>query len=86
MIIIFKCYGKKEEIKMTTIKMNLNLKKYNNIHLSSIINAPILKDHKVVGIITNYNINTDEATGYIYYDIIPSFDINMQNIISFVNL
>ena len=48
---------------MTTVKMNLNLKKYNNIHLSSIINAPILKDQKVVGIITNYNIDTDEATG-----------------------
>ena len=62
--------------------MNLNLKKYDNIHLSSIINAPILKDQKVVGTITNYNINTDEATGQIYDDIIPNFDIDMQ-IISF---
>ncbi len=67
---------------MTTVKMNLNLKKYDNIHLSSIINAPILKDQKVIGIITNYNINTDEATGQIYDDIIPNFDIDMQ-IISF---
>lgn len=67
---------------MTTIKMNLNLKKQDNIPLSSIINAPILKDQKVVGAITNYNINTDEATGQIYDDIIPNFNIDMQ-IISF---
>ncbi len=67
---------------MTTVKMNLNLKKYDNIHLSSIINAPILKDQKVVGVITNYYTNTDEATGYIFDDIIPNFDADVQNIIS----
>jgi len=59
---------------MTKVKMNLNLKKYNDIHVSSIINAPILKDQKVVGMITNYNIDTDEATGFLFDDI--SFNLN----------
>lgn len=67
---------------MQNFKTKLNLKEYSIFNLSSIINAPILKDQKVVGIITNYNINTDEATGYIFDDIIPNFDVDVQNIIS----
>ncbi len=67
---------------MTNFKIKLNLKKYPISNLSSIINAPVLKDKKVIGVITNYYIDTDEATGYIYDDIIPNFDINTQNIIS----
>ena len=66
---------------MINVRMKLNLiKDYPNCNLDSIINVPILKDEKVVGIITNYNLNTDEASGYIYDNIIPSFYQN--NIIS----
>lgn len=67
---------------MTNFKIKLNLKKYPVSNLSSIINAPILKEGKVIGIITNYYIDTDEATGYIFDDIIPNFDADIQNIIS----
>jgi len=67
---------------MTNFKTKLNLKKYPISNLSSIINAPVLKEGKVIGIITNYYIDTDEATGYIFDDIIPNFDADVQNIIS----
>ena len=67
---------------MTNFKIKLNLKKYPVSDLSSIINAPVLKEGKVIGIITNYYIDADEATGCIYDDIIPNFDINTQDIIS----
>lgn len=67
---------------MTNFKIKLNLKKYPVSNLSSIINAPVLKKEKVIGIITNYYIDTDEATGYIFDDIIPNFDTDVQNIIS----
>ena len=67
---------------MTNFKIKLNLKKYPISNLSSIINAPILKKGKVIGIITNYYIDTDEATGYIFDDIIPNFNTDIQNIIS----
>ena len=67
---------------MTNFKIKLNLKKYPISNLSSIINAPVLKEGKVIGIITNYYIDTDEATGYIFDDIIPNFDADVQNIIS----
>lgn len=68
---------------MTNFKIKLNLKKYYSISsLSSIINAPILKDEKVIGVITDYDIDTDEATGYIFDDIIPNFNTDIQNIIS----
>lgn len=59
---------------MTNIKIKLNLTKdYPNCNLDSIINAPILKNEKVIGVITNYNLNTDEASGYIYDNITPTF-------------
>lgn len=67
---------------MTNFKTKLNLKKYPISNLSSIINAPVLKEGKAIGIITNYYIDTDEATGYIFDDIIPNFDADVQNIIS----
>ena len=67
---------------MTNFKVKINLKKYPISDFSSIINAPILKNKKVIGVITNYYIDTDEATGYIYDDIIPNFDINTRDIIS----
>lgn len=67
---------------MTNFKVKLNLKKYPISNLSSIINAPVLKEGKAIGIITNYYIDTDEATGCIFDDIIPNFDANIQNIIS----
>ena len=67
---------------MTNFKIKLNLKKYPVSNLSSIINAPVLKEGKVIGIITNYYIDTDEATGYIFDDIIPNFDADIQNIVS----
>lgn len=67
---------------MTNFKIKLNLKKYPIFNLSSIINTPVLKDEKVIGIITNYYTDIDEATGYILDDIIPNFDANIQNIVS----
>lgn len=67
---------------MTNFKVKLNLKKYPISNLSSIINAPVLKEGKVIGMITNYYIDTDEATGCIFDDIIPNFDADIQNIIS----
>ena len=59
---------------MINFKIKLNLKKYPISNLSSIINAPVLKEGKVVGMITNYNIDTDEATGSLFDDI--SFNLN----------
>ena len=67
---------------MTNFKIKLNLKKYPISNLSSIINAPVLKEGKVIGMITNYYIDTDEATGCIFDDIIPNFDADIQNIVS----
>ena len=67
---------------MTNFKIKLNLKKYPIFNLSSIINVPILKEGKVIGIITNYYTDTGEATGYIFDDIIPNFDEHIQNIVS----
>lgn len=67
---------------MTNFKIKLNLKKYPISNLSSIINAPVLKEGKVIGMITNYYIDTDEATGCIFDDIIPNFDADVQNIVS----
>ena len=68
---------------MTNFKIKLNLKKdYPNCNTESIINCPITMNGKCIGVITNYYINEDIATGCIYGDITPNFDINMQNIIS----
>lgn len=67
---------------MTNFRIKLNLKKYSNLNLSSIINTPILKDKKVIGVITNYYVNKDEATGYIYDNIIPNFSLDEKQIIS----
>jgi len=47
------------------VKLNL-IKDIPNIKLStlkSIINAPVLKDGKVVGTILDYNLTTDEVIG-----------------------
>lgn len=66
---------------MTNFKIKLNLKKYPIFNLFSIINAPVLKEGKAIGIITNYYIDTDEATGCIFEDVIPNFDTD-QNVIS----
>ena len=66
---------------MTNFKIKLNLKKYPIFNLFSIINAPVLKEGKAIGIITNYYIDTDEATGCIFEDVIPNFDAD-QNVIS----
>ena len=46
-------------------KLNL-IKDYPDCDLSYIINAPILKNNKVIGMITDYNLETDEASGYIF--------------------
>ena len=66
---------------MTNFKIKLNLKKYPIFNLFSIIDAPVLKERKAIGIITNYYIDTDEATGCIFEDVIPNFDAD-QNVIS----
>lgn len=56
-------------------KLNL-IKDYPNCDLSYIINAPILYNDKVIGIITNYNLETDEASGCIFC---TNIGINLLN-------
>lgn len=66
---------------MNNVKMKLNLKNYflnSGKSPSSVINTPILKDKEVVGFIVSYDIDTDEAIGCMFDDIIPNFNENNQ--------
>ena len=64
---------------MTYFKMKFNFKKYPNLDLdlSSIIKIPLIKNNKVIGVITNYNIDTEELLGYIFDDI--TFNISTKD-------
>lgn len=64
-------------------KYKMNLKNYPNLNLDSIINAPITYNGKIVGIITNYYLNSDEAVGTIFDDSFLSCNILNNNITSF---
>ena len=64
-------------------KCKMNLKNYSNLNLDSIINAPITYNGKVVGVITNYYLDSDEVVGTIFDDSFLSCNILNNNIISF---
>ena len=67
---------------MKTFKCKMNLKNDSNLNLCSIINAPVTYNGKVVGIITNYDLKTDEAIGTIFDNSFLSCNIFKNNIIS----
>lgn len=56
-------------------KYKMNLKNYPNLNLDSIINTPITYNGKIVGIITNYYLNSDEVVGTIFDDSFLSCNI-----------
>ena len=68
---------------MINFKIKLNLKKdYPNCNITSIINSPVLINGKCIGIITNYYVNEDIATGCFFEDMIPNFSLDKKQIIS----
>lgn len=52
------------KVKLNLIKNNSNIKLLSK--LKSIINAPVIKNNEVVGVILDYNLETDEAIGYLF--------------------
>ena len=67
---------------MINFKTELGIKKYNNnCTIESIINCPITIEGKCVGVITDYNLNTDEAIGFLFDNICFNLDQN-KNICS----
>lgn len=64
---------------MINFKTKLGIKKdHINCDITSIINCPITItiEGKCVGVITNYNLNTDEAIGFLFDDF--SFILNQN--------
>ena len=52
---------------MIKFKAEFNIKKYNvDCDIRSIINCPIVYNEKCIGIIADYDMNTDEAIGYLW--------------------
>lgn len=67
---------------MINFKTKLGIKKdCINYDITSIINCPIIMEGKCIGTITNYNLNTDEATGFLIDNISFNLDQN-KNICS----
>lgn len=62
---------------MTSFKTKCNFKKYPNLDLSSIVNIPLIKDDKVIGVITNYNVDTEELLGYVFDDM--TFNVSTKD-------
>ena len=68
---------------MINFKIRLNLKKdYPNCNIESIINCPVTINGECIGVITNYYINEDIATGYFFEDMIPNFSLDKKQIVS----
>ncbi len=67
---------------MINFKTKLNLKKYLNCNIESIINCPVTMNGKCIGVITNYNINEDTVTGCFFEDMSPNFSLDKEQIIS----
>ena len=62
---------------MINFKIKLGIKKdHINCDIPSVINYPITMEGKCVGIITNYNLDTDEATGFLFDNIY--FNLNQN--------
>lgn len=72
-----------DNINLKNFRCKMNLKNYPNLNLDSIINAPVIYNSKVVGVITNYYLDSDEAVGTIFDDSFLSCHILNNNIISF---
>ena len=51
---------------MIKFKIELGIKKdHINWVIPSVINCPIIMEEKCIGTITDYNLDTDEATGFL---------------------
>ena len=62
---------------MTSFTTKISFKKYPNLDLSSIVNIPLIKDDKVIGVITSYNIDTEELLGYVFDDM--TFNVSTKD-------
>ena len=69
---------------MINFKVKLGLINYNNIDKSSIINCPITIKGKCIGVIIDYNIDTDEASGFLIDNL--SFNLNQDKSINSVEI
>lgn len=65
---------------MIDFKTKLGLINYNNIDKSSIINCPITIEGRCIGAIIDYNIDTDEASGFLIDNL--SFNLNQDKSIN----
>ena len=68
---------------MINFKIKLGLIKYNNID-KSIINCPITIEGRCIGAIIDYNIDTDEASGFLIDNL--SFNLNQDKSINSVEI
>lgn len=60
---------------MINFKVKLNLTKYYpKCDLKSIINCPIVIEGKCIGVIMDYNLDTDEASGFLFDDLCFNFN------------
>lgn len=70
---------------MINFKIKLNLKKdYSNCNIESIINCPVIMNKKCIGVITDYNLNIDEATGFLFDNI--CFNLNQDKSICSIEI
>ena len=70
---------------MINFKIKLEIKKdHINCDISSIINCPITMEGKCVGVITDYNLDTDEATGFLIDNI--CFNLNQNKSICSIEI
>lgn len=64
---------------MIKFKVEFNIKKYNTDYdLESIINCPIVCSGNCIGVITDYNMNTNEAIGYLWDSLSFNFNQNKE--------
>ena len=60
---------------MINFKVKLNLTKcYPKCDLKSIINCPVMMEGKCIGVIIDYNLNTDEASGFLFDNLCFNFN------------
>lgn len=70
---------------MINFKIKLGIKKNHiNCDITSIINCPITMEGKCVGVITNYDLKTDETIGFLFNDI--SFNLNQNKSICSIEI
>lgn len=70
---------------MINFKTKLGIKKdHINCDTTSVINCPITMEGKCVGVITDYNLDTDEATGFLFDNI--CFNLNQNKSICSIEI